>query len=148
MKSIPDHFCVLALGGNLGDTPSIFLKAISALQAAGFRVREVSTFLQTMPVGCEPGAPDFTNAALCGFWEDTPLKLLALCQKIEQDLGRPQDHPHWNSRTLDIDIISFGTRRIHSERLTIPHPLAKERDFVMIPLQEIAPQVISMLLHS
>lgn len=140
-----ETLCVIALGGNLGDVPAAFRRACEALSNAGFRIRRFSSPLRTAPVGCEPGAPVFTNAALSGFWDGTAHDLLRLCQKIEADNGRPNDHAHHVSRTLDLDIITFGRETVRLPDLTVPHPEATRRDFVMLPLREIEPELADWL---
>jgi 2-amino-4-hydroxy-6-hydroxymethyldihydropteridine diphosphokinase len=145
---MPDTLCVIALGGNLGDVPAAFRRACEALSNAGFRIRRFSSLLKTAPVGCEPGAPEFVNAAVSGFWSGTPLELLRLCQKIEADNGRPNDHAYHVSRTLDLDIILFGQETVDLPDLRVPHPEAARRDFVMIPVREIEPELADRLLQS
>ena len=140
-----EMLCVIALGGNLGDVPAAFRRAREALSNAGFRIRRFSSLLRTAPVGCEPGAPEFFNAALSGFWNGTAPDLLRVCQKIEADNGRPNDHAHHVSRTLDLDIILFGRETISLPDLTVPHPEAARRDFVMIPVREIEPDLADWL---
>ena len=140
-----DTLCVIALGGNLGDVPAAFRRATESLSSAGFHIRRFSSLLRTAPLGCEPGAPDFTNAALSGFWSGTPSELLRICQRIEADNGRPNLHAHHVSRTLDLDIILFGRETVARPGLTIPHPEATRRDFVMIPLREIEPELADWL---
>ena len=132
----------LALGGNLGDRRAVFADALRKLNENGFRIRKVSSVYETPPVGCEPGAGNFYNAVASGFWNASPEELLALCQRLEQEAGRAADHPHWQSRILDLDLIAFGMRRILTERLSIPHPLATESLFVMMTLAEIAPDFL------
>ena len=142
---MPDTLCVIALGGNLGDVPAAFRRACDSLSNAGFRIRRFSSLLKTAPVGCEPGAPEFTNAAVSGFWSGTPSELLRVCQKIEAENGRPNDHAHHVSRTLDLDIVLFGRETVALPGLTIPHPEAAKRDFVMAPLREIEPELADWL---
>ena len=137
--------CVLALGGNLGDSAAFFRRAVESLQSGGFRVRKVSTFMRTEPEGMAPGTPAFLNGAVSGLWDGTPGELLRLCQKIEAESGRPADHEHSVSRTLDLDIILFGRQIIREPGLTIPHPLALRRAFVMTPLREIEPEMAEWL---
>ena len=139
--------CVIALGGNIGDVPEAFRRASEALSNAGFRIRRFSSLLRTAPVGCEPGAPEFTNAALSGFWDGSASDLLRVCQRIEADNGRPNDHAHHVSRTLDLDIILFGRETISLPNLKVPHPEAIRRDFVMVPLREIEPDLADLLLN-
>ena len=138
--------CVIALGGNLGDVPGAFRRAGTALSDAGFRIRRFSSLYRTAPVGCEPGAPAFTNAAVSGFWGGTAPELLRLCQKIEADNGRPNDHAHHVSRTLDLDIILFGRETVALPDLVVPHPEAVRRAFVMDPVREIEPELADWLL--
>lgn len=130
---------LLSFGGNIDGTMDRFKRALDRLSVSGFRISAVSEPLINPAVGCEPGAADFTNLSVLGEWEHTPLELLDLTQKIEQEEGRPLEHPHWVSRTLDIDIILMGFQKIKSERLTVPHPLASKRSFVMIPSRQILP---------
>ena len=145
---MPDTLCVIALGGNLGDVPAAFRRACEALSSAGFRIRRFSSLPKTAPVGCEPGAQECTNAAVSGVWSGTPLELLRLCQKIEADNGRPNDHAYHVSRTLDLDIILFGRETIALPDLTVPHPEAAKRDFVMIPVREIESELADRLMQS
>ena len=140
-----DPLCVIALGGNLGDVPAAFRRACESLSRAGFRIRRFSSLHITAPVGCEPGAPEFTNAALSGFWGGTPSELLRLCQRLEAENGRPNDHAYHTSRTLDLDIILFGRETVALPDLTVPHPEAAKRDFVMAPLREIEPELADWL---
>ena len=140
-----ETLCVIALGGNLGDVPAAFRRACEALSDAGFRIRRFSSLLRTAPLGCEPGAPEFFNAALSGFWDGTASDLLKICQSIEADNGRPNDHAHHVSRTLDLDIISFGRETIDLPDVKVPHPEAAQRDFVMIPVREIEPELADWL---
>ena len=144
---MPETLCVIALGGNLGDVPETFRRACETLSNAGFRIRRFSSLLRTAPVGCEPGAPEFTNAALSGFWDGSASELLRVCQRIEADNGRPNDHAYHVSRTLDLDIILFGLETINLPNLKIPHPEAARRDFVMDPVREIEPEQADWLLE-
>lgn len=130
----------LALGANLGEKEKTFQKAVSALEKGGLENIKISPFYETEPAGCEEGAPPFLNGVLSGEWEGTGEELLSLCQKQEAEAGRPADHPHWHSRTLDIDIILFGQETISTPILTVPHPLAHKRSFVLEPLAALAPE--------
>lgn len=145
MEQMKEIRCVLALGGNLGNPENTFRIAIRALEKSGFRVESVSNFLPNPAVECEKDAPPFLNAVLTGYWKGSPRELLALCQQIEACNGRPNSHKPSRSRTLDLDVILFGSLTMQSPDLTIPHPRAAERDFVMIPLREIAPELAGVL---
>ena len=140
-----ETLCVIALGGNIGDVPAAFRRACDSLSRAGFRIRRFSSLRITAPVGCEPGAPEFTNATVSGFWDGSAPDLLRVCRRIEADNGRPNDHAYHVSRTLDLDIILFGRETVALPDLTIPHPEAAKRDFVMEPLREIEPELAAWL---
>lgn len=133
--------CVIALGGNTGDIADTFLQAAELLKHGGFVIRRVSSSIVTEPEGMAPGTPPFLNAVLSGYWNGTPEELLTLCRKIEAECGRPNDHTPYTNRTLDLDIILFGDLRMDTPCLTIPHPRAHMRSFVLDPLSEIEPEV-------
>ena len=132
----------LSLGSNLGDRKAYLKKAFSLLGEGGFSLEKVSSLYETSPEGCEEGAKKFLNLVSSGFWKKDAHALLALCKQAETALGRPPDHPHWVSRVADIDILLFGEEKLFSETLTVPHPLALQRRFVLEPLAEIAPDLI------
>ncbi|HJO96096.1 MAG TPA: 2-amino-4-hydroxy-6-hydroxymethyldihydropteridine diphosphokinase [Victivallales bacterium] len=132
----------LALGGNIGNMVEKFNSIKIMLEDNGFNKIILSSCYSNPASNCIPNTPDFTNAAAIGNWDKSPEKLLCLTQKLEIDSGRPSNHRSDMSRTLDIDIILFGDDIISTEKLIIPHPRAKERDFVLVPLNEIAPNWI------
>lgn len=125
---------ILSLGGNLGDVEATFRIAEASLAAGGVRIKRISPSYRNPAVGCEESAPDFLNIAILCEWDGTPEALLDLTQAIEVQCGRPADHPHWHSRTLDIDIIECNGVHCNTPRITLPHPRWKERDFVTIPI--------------
>ena len=141
MNILPEKICTLALGSNLGDSGAVFQKVCLLLQENGFNVQSVAPVIITEPVDCPPGTPDFANSALIGNYYGSAEKLLDLTQSIEQKLGRPADHGFHTPRTCDIDIITFGDLVMKSDRLTIPHPAAQKRVFVLEPLASIAPDL-------
>jgi 2-amino-4-hydroxy-6-hydroxymethyldihydropteridine diphosphokinase len=132
----------LALGGNAGDVRINFENAVAALGAAGIRDIMMSSVRVTAPVDCPPGSPDFFNAALTGLCDISPLELLDLCKRLEHAAGRALNYPRNSPRPLDIDIILYGDLIYSDERLTVPHPRAAEREFVLGPLAEIAPELV------
>ena len=132
----------LALGSNSGDAGTIFDRACDLLQQNGFSVEKRAPVIKTAPVDCPEGTPDFSNSALTGYWIGSAEELLKLTQSIEETLGRPADHIYHDVRTCDIDIIIFGDQITDTPELTIPHPRAQERDFVLQPLSQIAPEWI------
>ena len=137
----PEGIAVLSLGGNLGDVEQAFKTALAELSRRGMDILKISSSYRTKPVGCEEGAADFLNAAAIGRWPGSAQDLLKACKELEAAAGRPSLHPKWQSRSLDIDIIAFGTQELRVEGLILPHPLATERAFVLEPLAEIAPDM-------
>ena len=137
LQGILTNMVLLAFGGNMGDVQHAFRKALSLLAEAGFHATRVSSPYRNPAVGCEEGAPDFTNWVVLGTWEGTPEELLDAVQEVEVTLGRPRIHPHWHSRTMDIDIIECNGALRQTGRLVLPHPRWRERDFVLIPMSEI-----------
>ena len=117
----------------------LFLPQQTCLEKNSFSDIVISSLYSNPAVNCIPNTPDFINGAIIGKWNKTPEELLVLTQKIEIELGRQKIHRSNMSRTLDIDIILFGNIIMSTEKLIIPHPRAKERDFVLVPLNEIAP---------
>jgi len=125
---------VIALGSNLEDREATLIDAINQL-AAIITVVNVSTFHETAPVG-GPEQPDYLNAVLIGESELEPAELLRKMQEIELAAGR-QRIERWGARTLDLDLIAADDLVIESEFLTLPHPRAHERRFVLDPWLEI-----------
>ena len=108
----------IMLGGNQGNSPEIFRNAVEKLAAAGV-VRPVqSRLFRTAAVDCVPGTPDFCNAALIGEWAGSAEELLAVCQRLEREAGRPEKHSSRESRPLDLDLILFGDERRETAFLT------------------------------
>ena len=132
--------CYLGLGGNLGDRIKNLRSAIEAIKKiSGVKILKISSFYETEAWGVK-NQPDFLNACVKIFSELEPLKLLDELQKIEIELGRVRLE-HWGARTVDIDILLIDDLKINSERLQVPHKFLFERDFVLIPLAEIFPQL-------
>ena len=132
---------VLGLGANLGDAAGALRGALAALRAAeGVTVTGVSPVARTAPV-LEPGQerqPDYLNAVLTVRTRLAPLELLALVQRIEVDHGRERVE-HWGARTLDIDLVDHDGLRVDDAVLTLPHPRAAEREFVLRPWSWLDP---------
>ncbi len=128
----------LSLGGNTGDVPLVFRRALEKLQSGGLCEIRISSLYRTAPVACAKGTPDFINAAATGKWNGSLDSLHSLCMKTEVEAGRPANHVKYASRTLDLDIIFFGDMVYTDGKITVPHKEAKHRLFVLIPLAEIA----------
>nr|WP_269329484.1 2-amino-4-hydroxy-6-hydroxymethyldihydropteridine diphosphokinase [Kineosporia babensis] len=147
---------VLALGTNLGDRLMILRDAVKELRAAeGVELTAVSPVIQTDPVG-GPDQPDYLNAVVLATTTLSARDVLALANRIEADHGRERVE-RWGPRTLDIDVISYGNLRSYDETLTLPHPRAHERAFVLAPwhaldghaelLTDSGPQKVAALLE-
>jgi 2-amino-4-hydroxy-6-hydroxymethyldihydropteridine diphosphokinase len=127
---------VLSLGSNIGDRAANLTGAIEKIKKF-IKVDKISTFHDTDPVG-GPEQPNFLNAVLIGETNLDPHEILIRCLEVENEFGRTRE-VHWGPRTLDIDLISVGESVINSETLTLPHPLAHERKFVLEPWLEVDP---------
>ncbi len=131
--------CAIMLGGNLSGTLQAMDFALKKLEESGFKVEKISRIFHSAAVDCVPGTPDFADVAVTGSWSKSARELLKLTRQIEIDAGRPAQHSSRESRILDIDIILFGNENIALPDLIVPHPRAREREFVLEPLNEIAP---------
>jgi 2-amino-4-hydroxy-6-hydroxymethyldihydropteridine diphosphokinase len=130
---------VIALGSNLGDRHATLDGAVAALKQI-ISVTKVSSYVETDPVG-GPEQPDYLNAVLIGESELEPTDLLMKMQAIELAAGRERLE-RWGARTLDLDLILAGDLEIDTEFLTLPHPRAHERRFVLDPWLEVDPEAI------
>ncbi|TFD72533.1 2-amino-4-hydroxy-6-hydroxymethyldihydropteridine diphosphokinase [Cryobacterium fucosi] len=141
----PAEPVVLALGSNLGDRTRTLAAAVRALaDLPGFDLTGVSPAFESAavkPSGLDETAPRYLNSVAAGRYTGTPHALLDAVNDIEAGLGRVRAE-RWGDRTLDIDIIVFGTLEMSDDRLTIPHPLAHERDFVLAPWLELDPAAV------
>jgi 2-amino-4-hydroxy-6-hydroxymethyldihydropteridine diphosphokinase len=134
---------VVALGANIGNPSEQMDLAIAMLNEAT-AVIAVSTYYITKPVG-GPEQPDYINA-VCILESDLPaLDLLSLLQGIEKSLGRERIE-RWGPRTIDLDLIQYGSLLSKAEELELPHPRAHERRFVLEPWHEIEPDAV-LLTH-
>lgn len=132
---------VLGLGGNLGDPVAILRDAVAQLDAAqGVRINALSPLYVSAPVGGVE-QPEFRNAVVVGTTDLSAAALLDLVALIEQSHGRVRD-VRWGPRTLDIDIVAFGDLRSDDPRLTLPHPRAHERAFVLVPWLDVDPDAV------
>jgi len=134
---------VISLGANVGD-PKANLDLAVALLREATDVIVVSSYLQTKPVG-GPEQPDYLNAVAIVESELPAKELLALLNGIETAMGRTREI-HWGPRVIDLDLIQYGGLLVQDEKLTLPHPRAHERRFVLAPWFEIEPEAI-LLTH-
>jgi 2-amino-4-hydroxy-6-hydroxymethyldihydropteridine diphosphokinase len=131
----------LALGTNLGDRQGNLREALACLGAlTGVHVRTISHCYETEPMGVT-GQPSFLNLAAEIWTALEPLELLNAVKKIEEQLGR-EPSERWGPRVIDIDLILWGRMVMETERLTLPHKEFRNRNFVLAPLAEIAPDVV------
>ena len=133
----------VALGANLGDRERSLEAAVAALDATpGARVTAVSPWFETEPVGGPPGQPLYLNGACLLECELAPEALLAELQRIEAAAGRDRSREVTNGpRSLDLDLLLFGSRRMAGPELELPHPRLEQRLFVLAPLAAIAPEL-------
>lgn len=134
----------VALGSNLGDRLGNLRAARKAVLGLPYVKPPIlsSPIYETNPVDCESGAGKFLNAVVEFDYEDDPTSLLEQLIRIEEGLGRRRDHNKNVSRTMDVDLLYWGDRRINNEGLQLPHPRMHLRKFVLQPLADIRPSLI------
>jgi 2-amino-4-hydroxy-6-hydroxymethyldihydropteridine diphosphokinase len=137
-------FVFIALGSNLGDARQNILRAMTRLQCFSNELILKSSLWQTSPVDCPPDSPKFVNAvvAFVPRKEETPESLLEKLRALEKESGRQPKNILNEPRPLDLDLIAYGNEIRHSPKLTLPHPRAHQRRFVLQPLSEIAPDLV------
>ena len=132
----------IAIGANLGDRAATLNAAVRRLRAEpGVRVVAASRWFETAPVGGPGGQPAYLNGALTVEAARSPEDLLSLLHRVEHEFGRVRtvvDGP----RTLDLDMLLAGDCVIQTPTLTVPHPRLAERGFVLVPLAEVAPEMV------
>ena len=131
----------LGLGSNLGDKKRYLYDAIQCLKHnEQITIVQLSSLYETAPWGYTD-QDIFMNLVVEVETVLNPIELLDVCQNIENELGRVREIK-WGPRVIDVDILLYNDEEIKSDRLTVPHPYMTERDFVMIPLAEMSPQLI------
>lgn len=131
---------VLALGANLGDPRKQISLAIDAIRDL-VKVEKVSSLYETAPFKVNDAQPNYINAVLVGETELQPKELIKELLAIEAKLGRQRTLPK-AARTIDIDIVDYEGFFLKSDELTLPHPRAHERRFVLEPWVEIEPDAV------
>ena len=127
----------ISLGANVGDREANLLAARRGLEARGFRVTAMSSLYLTEPVDAPP-QEWFLNAVAGGETALSPEALLQACLDTEREMGRGRDVPR-GPRTIDLDLLLYGSEVRQAAGLVLPHPRMHERRFVLVPLAEIAP---------
>lgn len=138
MLSMQPTTVYLSLGANLGNKEQTLDQAIAILSAEAGTLLRRSSFFYSEPWGFR-SEHSFCNICISMLTTLTPLELLDLTQDIERRLGRTKKSSDrvYHDRTIDIDLLIYEGVEMQTPRLTLPHPLMQERDFVMIPLREI-----------
>jgi len=130
----------VALGSNLGNKKENLLRAIELLKNHGVNILAVSSFLVTKPYGVTDQS-DFLNGAIKLEYSKSPEELLEVLLAVEQEMGRVRLR-HWGERIIDLDLLLFEQEVINSKKLVLPHKDMENREFVLAPLAEIAPQIV------
>ncbi|MEU3332788.1 2-amino-4-hydroxy-6-hydroxymethyldihydropteridine diphosphokinase [Glutamicibacter creatinolyticus] len=137
-----EHRAVLALGSNLGESRQTLQAAVRELQDhPQVRVEAVSPLALTKPVGGPGGQPDYLNQVIAVRTTLDPHRLLDLCQQVEREHHRTRT-VRWEARTLDVDVITYDQLVLQDERLTLPHPRAHLRGFVLAPWSWMDPDAV------
>ena len=136
---MPEHTAYIALGSNLGDREANLRGGLEALDARDdVEVTKVSSFHETVPMGGPPQG-HYINAAAEVRTRLGPRELLEALHEVEDQFGRRRT-VRWGPRTLDLDLLLYGEEVIDNPEIQVPHPRMHEREFVLSPLAEIAPE--------
>jgi 2-amino-4-hydroxy-6-hydroxymethyldihydropteridine diphosphokinase len=133
--------CLIALGSNLGDRLDNVRAGVAGLEAAGIDVIAVSPLYETAPVGGPENQGPYLNAALLADTTLDAADVLALLHQLEASRER-QRVVHWGPRTLDLDLLVYGDLVADAATLEVPHPRMHDRRFVMVPVCDIAPELV------
>ena len=139
------HTAYVALGSNLGDKEANLHKALELLQERGVEIVKTSTFISTEPYGVTD-QPQFLNGVCEVRTSLEPLELLHTLLDIEQEMGRVRLR-HWGERNIDLDLLLYEDVVMDTPELKLPHPDMQNRDFVLLPLAEIAPELVHPILQ-
>ena len=134
------------MGSNLGDRDAYLRQAIQDMTRRGIHLSKLSSIIETDPVG-GPLQEKYLNCVIKCKTDFVPVRLLQITQKIEKNLGRVRTVMN-GPRTIDIDILLYDDLQVEMPILRIPHPRMLEREFVLLPLAEIAPDVVEKLTHA
>lgn len=138
------HTAYIALGSNLGDKKANLVKALELMGEHGINVVQVSSFLETAPYGVVD-QPQFLNAVCCVQTTLAPQQLLKTLLDIELTMGRVRLR-HWGERNIDLDLLLYEDVVLETKDLVLPHNDMQNRDFVLLPLAEIAADLVHPVL--
>ena len=128
----------IALGANLSNPKETFIDALDKLSERGIEIVSVSGLWQSPSWPPGQGHPDYLNAVACVNFQGSAENLLSILQDVEMEFGRKRSIRN-APRSLDLDIVAFDQKIVSTESLKVPHPRMLERGFVLLPLQELAP---------
>jgi len=132
----------IGLGSNLSQPAKQLKRAVQAISMIEqCQIQKISSLYFSRPMGPQD-QPDYMNAVLSVKTRLSAIELLTFLQTIENNAGRLRKASRWDARVLDLDILLFGQQLINNDRLTIPHYGMKIREFVLLPLHEISPNLI------
>lgn len=131
----------VGLGANLGDPPAQLREALRLIGARpGIRVVATSQFYRSAPLG-PGGQPDYCNAVCAVDSDLSPDHLLTHLHDVERRMGRERPPQRWAPRLIDLDLLHYERAKMKTSRITLPHPELHKRNFVLVPLAELAPQL-------
>lgn len=130
----------IGLGSNMGDRRFYLEEAVATLRALE-EVTAVSPVYETSPVGGPVGQDPYLNVVVELATRSTPHQLLELCRRLEEDAGRVRT-VRFGPRTLDADVLLVGEERVDDDDLQVPHPRMFDRRFVLVPLSDLAPELV------
>ena len=132
----------IGIGSNLGDPEKNCLEAVDRIgRIPGCKATRVSRLYRTEPVGVD-GQEYYVNCVAEISTGISAKRLMKKMLAIEKDMGRVREGGRWQARIIDLDILLFGRELIHEDNLTVPHPLMHRRRFVMVPMADLAPDLI------
>lgn len=141
-REAPWQDAYIALGSNLEAPQAQVRRAVSALRELDdCRFLRLSSLYRSRPLA-DMAQPDYINAVACLQTRLSPESLLDALQALERQMGRPALHPRWGPRIIDLDLLALGAEVRATAALTLPHPGIVQRNFVLYPLAEIAPELI------